>query len=246
MIPSRRHARGRSHIASVLNWWLARSDLSHNQMERICDWSMGESGLLTNPQISLLRNSKIAKPSYRNLEGLGAVNHAIWLWQTKGQQEAQQAYGPYSTHSIDPRWLDGAVWLAHPDEPTTPLEFADWCELFVGLLELPYIETITVSPTEAKDLSAKLGDLLNMEISNSGLGFRQSLEKLLSHYPTHDRGRIDRLRNCILGEFDYNGAQLEAEAWDLASMIGQYRGLGERAFSPQDLYATLTSGRGRS
>lgn len=215
-------------------------------MERICDWAMGEAGLLTNPQISLLRNSKISKPSYRNLEGLGAVNHAIWLWQTKGQEAAIQAYGPFSTHGIKPEWLDGAVWLQHPEEPDTPLEFADWCELFVGLLELSYIESITVGPTEAKALSATLGDVLNHEISDSGLPFRQALEKLLSCYPTQDRTRIERLRLCILGEYNYTAKELEAEAWDLSSMIGLFRGQPEGTVSPMDLYAELTSGRGRS
>ena len=136
-IPSRRHERGRAHLAAALNTWLGQSSLSHDQVAAIVDWSLREPGAMGSSQLSHLRNARIMRPGLIMFEALAAMNEAIWRWQTKDQAACIEAYGPFSSFGVKPEWMDGAVWLPHPDHPDEPLCFADFAELFTGYLTIP-------------------------------------------------------------------------------------------------------------
>jgi len=149
-LASRRHVQGRQHLSATLNWWLARSNLSHDQVGAIADWAMSEKGWLSSPQLSHLRNGAVIKPSHRNLDALGGLNEAIWLWQRRGAQVCLRRYGPHSAYRIQEEWLNDAKWLHHPEHTDEPLNYADFCELQAGYLTLPYLNEVNLSPSEAK------------------------------------------------------------------------------------------------
>ncbi len=144
----------REPIAATLNWWIGRSSFTHRRLEKLSNWTMGERNCLSSTQISHLRNVAVREPNYLNLDAISVVNRAVWTWQTKGQRPCVEQWGPYSSHGVDPAWLDEAAWLSHPDEPTSPLDYGDWAEIVAGYLELPYLDAVNLSPSEAQDLSS--------------------------------------------------------------------------------------------
>jgi len=99
-LASRRHVQGRQHLSAVVNFWLAKANLSHEQLGSIADWAMSEKGWLSSPQISHLRNGSVVKPSHKNLDALGGANEAIWRWQQRGPEECMRRYGPHSAYRI--------------------------------------------------------------------------------------------------------------------------------------------------
>ena len=128
---AKRHTMGRAHFASVINWWMARSNYSHAQIGGIADWALAQDGWLISSQISHLRNNHVRQPSFTNLEALGAVNEALALWHTEGPRETFQRLGPFGSPVLTEELLDRGQWLKHP-ETDQPLDFAGFCELFVG------------------------------------------------------------------------------------------------------------------
>jgi len=249
VLASRRHVAGRQHLSAALNFWLARSGLSHEQLGAIADWAMSEKGWLSSPQISHLRNGSVGKPSHKNLDAIGGANEAIWLWQRRGPEVCLRRYGPHSAYRIQPEWLDGASWLHHPEHTDEALNYADFCDLQAGYLTLPYLGEINLSPSEAKILSQALADLfdrLAQERLADGQTMRQALEAVLAAYP--QSAGIDRrnhLRDVILGTADYSKAELEKELFMLAETVRTLRGLPEGGYGPGELHAELSASRRR-
>jgi hypothetical protein len=249
-LASRRHLQGRQHLSAVLNFWLARAGLSHEQLGSIADWAMSEKGWLSSPQISHLRNGSVVKPSHKNLDALGGANEAIWLWQLRGPEVCLRRYGPHSAYRIQEAWLTNAIWLHHPEHTDEALNFADFCDLVAGYLTLPYLGDVNLSPSEAKALSQALADLfdrLAQERLGEGQSMRQALDGVLAAYPSAaTRDRRDHLRDVILGSADYNKAELESELYLLAETVRVLRDLPEGQYGPGELHAELSAGRRRS
>lgn len=249
VLASRRHVAGRQHLSAALNFWLARSGLSHEQLGAIADWAMSEKGWLSSPQISHLRNGSVGKPSHKNLDAIGGANEAIWLWQRRGPEVCLRRYGPHSAYRIQPEWLDGACWLHHPEHTDEALNYADFCDLQAGYLTLPYLGEINLSPSEAKLLSQALADLfdrLAQERLTDGQTMRQALEAVLSVYPASAGvDRRNHLRDVILGTADYSKAELEKELFMLAETVRALRGLPEGGYGPGELHAELSASRRR-
>jgi len=249
-LASRRHVQGRQHLSATLNWWLARSNLSHDQVGAIADWAMSEKGWLSSPQLSHLRNGAVIKPSHKNLDALGGVNEAIWLWQRRGAQVCLRRYGPHSAYRIQEEWLNDAKWLHHPEHTDEPLNYADFCELQAGYLTLPYLNEVNLSPSEAKTLSQALADLfdrLAQERMVDGQSMRVALDAVLAAFPaTATKDRREHLRDVILGTADYSKAELEKELFMLAETVRTLRGLPEGEYGPGELHAELLAGRRRA
>lgn len=249
-LASRRHLQGRQHLSAVLNYWLARSGLSHEQLGSIADWAMSEKGWLSSPQLSHLRNGSVVKPSHRNLDALGGANEALWLWQRRGPEVCMRRYGPHSAYRIQDEWLTDAIWLHHPDHQDEALNYADFCDLQAGYLVLPYLGEVNLSPSEAKALSQALADLfdsLTQERMTEGRSMREALDAVLSAYPSSaSRDRRDHLRGVILGTADYTKAELEKELFMLAETVRHLRQLPEGGYGPAELHAELSSSRRRA
>jgi hypothetical protein len=249
-LASRRHLIGRQHLSAVLNFWMARANLSHEQLGSIADWAMSEKGWLSSPQLSHLRNGSVVKPSHKNLDALGGANEAIWLWQQRGPEVCQRRYGPHSAYRIEDQWLTNAIWLHHPTYPDEALCYADFCDLQAGYLTLPYLGEVNLSPSEARILSQALADLfdrLAQERMGEGLTMRQALDAVLAAYPSSaSPDRRDHLRSVILGTADYTKAELEKELFLLAETVRTLRGLPEGDYGPAELHAELSASRRRA
>jgi hypothetical protein len=249
-LASRRHLMGRQHLSAVLNFWLGRAGLSHEQLGSIADWAMSEKGWLSSPQLSHLRNGSVVKPSHKNLDSLGGANEAIWLWQRRGPEVCMRRYGPHSAYRIQDEWLSDAIWLHHPDHQDEALNYADFCDLQAGYLVLPYLGEVNLSPSEAKALSqalAELFDRLAQERMTEGQTMRQALDTVLAGYPSSaSRDRREHLRDVILGTADYSRPELEKELFFLAETVRTLRGLPEGEYGPAELHAELSEGRRRA
>lgn len=244
--PSRRYELGRSHFANTLNWWMIRCGISHAQLGSIADWAMREDGTLISSQISHLRNANIRNPSLLAFDALGAANQAIWLWRTAGSEVAIKQFGTSGLEPPTAELLDRIDWLPQPEQPDQPLRFAQWCELFCGLLQLPYVDRVVVPPQEARQLSDELGRLLDQLVSETGMGMREGMAEILKLYPVADSNRINRLRGVILGHEHYNHSQVEEELFAISELVAQLRGLPDGQYGPRELYAELTRKRRRT
>lgn len=249
-LSSRRHIQGRQQLSAALNFWLARSNLSHDQIGAIADWAMSEKGWLSSPQLSHLRNGAVMKPSHKNLDALGGANEAIWLWQRRGPEVCMRRYGPYSAYRIQEDWLNHAIWLHHPEHTEEALNYADFCDLQAGYLPLPYLNEVNLSPSEAKALSQALADLfdrLAQERMADGQSMRSALDVVLAAYPaTATKDRWEHLRGVITGTADYSKPELEKELFFLAETVRCLRGLPEGEYGPGELHAELSAGRRRA
>lgn len=241
---------GRQHLSAVLNFWLARSGLSHEQLGSIADWAMSEKGWLSSPQLSHLRNGSVVKPSHRNLDALGGANEAIWLWQQRGPEVCMRRYGPHSAYRIEEQCLNNAIWLHHPHHADEALNYADFCDLQAGYLVLPYLAEVNLSPSEARALSQALADLfdrLAQERLAQGQTMREALDAVLAAYPSSaSPDRREHLRNVIIGTADYSKAELEKELFMLAETVRTLRGLPEGDYAPAELHAELSESRRRA
>lgn len=238
-----RHEQGRSHLASLVNYWLRKADLSHEQLSRIADWGLGEAGCISPSQISHLRNRNVARgASARNLDGLAGANRAIWLWQADPER-AIKALGPHHGWKVEREWLDRACWLPAEDEPSQPLDFADFAAIDAGHLKLGYLGQMVLSPSESAEISAKLTDLLN-SLGGSGTAMEQ-IQRVLTAYPLTDPARRERLRDLMLGG-QWSREELEQELYALAATVNNLRCLQEGTYGPADLHAELAAHRRRT
>lgn len=242
---AKRHQLGRAHFASVLNWWMARSNYSHAQIGAIADWALAQDGWLISSQISHLRNNHVRQPSFTNLEALGAANEVLALWHTAGPREVFHKHGPFSDPVLSEELLDRGQWLKHP-VTEAPLDFAGFCELFVGRIKLRQVSTMDFMDHDAKRLSEELGLLLDELASTSGLSPREAIAQVLIHYPCDDRRRCDRLKAVMLGTEVYTPQQVRDEMLTLCELVRTFRGLPEGTYGPEELLAELTKNRQRT
>jgi hypothetical protein len=242
---AKRMSNGRAHFASALNWWLAKCDYSHAQIGALADWALAQDGWLISSQISHLRNNHVRQPSFINLEALGAVNEALAMWHAEGPRETFHRYGPFGDSQLTEELLDRGQCLKHP-KTDQPLDFAGFCELFVGRIKLPYASSVNLSGHEARRLSEELGVLLDQLAAETGLTPRDAITEVLRHYPVEDKARVTRLRSVLLGMEVYSQSQVETELFAISELVAGLRGLPAGSYGPQELFAELTSNRQRT
>lgn len=243
-LATERHERGVEHLAAMVNHWLGRGQLSHDRLIAIANWGLGEPGMLDGGSLSRIRNGKQARgASWRHLDALAAANHAIWLWQTGGERHAWSKLGPHSGWGIREQWLNDAIWLPHPEREGRPLRFATMAEVVAGYLELPYLNAVSLSPGEARQLSDALAALLEELIAERGWGPREGIRELIEAYPVEDKARQRRLKALIVGDTPLSREELEAELHAIAEMIRSIRALTPGSYGPEQLRAELRSDR---
>jgi hypothetical protein len=241
-----RHEQGIAQLPALLNYWLGRSGLSHEQMATIAGWGLGEPGMIDPSWISRARNGRQPRgASWKNTDALAAANEAIWLWQAQGPEAARAKLGPQSSWGIDEKWLDSADWLPVPEHPDQPLRFAELASVFAGHLQLPYLATALMSPSEARQASERLSQLLDAAIAKRGWGPREAIAQVLAAYPTKDPARQRRLQGLVVGTVQLNREELEAELHALAEMLCVIRGLTAGSYGPEELRAELLPGNHR-
>lgn len=239
-----RHEQGIYHLAGLINHWLGRASLSHDQLVTIAGWGLGEPGVIDAAVISRLKNAKQARgASWKHLDAMAAANVAIWFWQVKGPDAARAELGPQSSWGIKDEWLEGAAWLEVPEQPDQPLRFAEMAEVMAGYRLLPYLATAGLTPNEARQASDRLGLLLEATIADRGWGPREAIRQLLEAYPVTDKARQRRLQGLIVGEALLTREELEAELHALAEMLRVVRGLKPGVYGPAEFQAELLSDR---
>lgn len=240
ILSSRRQEQGIVHMADTLNWWLGKSEMSAERMSAISSWALGEKSRLIGSNISNLRNAKATRPNLFICEHLAATNQAIWRWHVKGEEDCLAYYGPLTPLGARPEWLNVAVWLHHPEDPSDPLNFADFCELFAGMLTLPYVG-VQLSPTE--NLSPAIAELFQSLTADAG-PMAETMIRLA--YPVQDPDRVALLLDVVAGRRDYGREELEDELASLAITIAKLRGLPAEALTPEALRSELSTGRKRT
>lgn len=245
-LPSRRHIHGRAHLANVVNWWMARSGFSHAHLSALADWGLGEQRWLIGSQISHIRNNHYKRSSLQTFEALGAANLLLWSWVVEGAEKCQKRYGPRPSQALTDTTLNAGVWLQHPTHTDEPLEFENFCSIFAGRLTLPYVDTVVVSPSEARVLTIALADLLDAIVCGWSGTLRERIARLMESYPPTDATRRERLRKVLLGSETLSQEQLEQELLSCSHMVRLARGLPEGSYGPAELYGELSSGRQRT
>lgn len=239
-----RHARGRAHLAQVLAYWLGRSGLSYAQLAALADWATGERSIMATSQITHLRHARLSNVNWRLIEALTESNLACWRWHTHGPDACFSRYGPFGSSILTASIMDAATWLPSPDEPGEPLNFAEWCELFAGRIELLYIgTTVEITPREAPLLNQELAQFLNDQLASLNLSPRDAMQALLEGYRVPDDRRRQRLQNLILGTETIPTADLQDDLPRIAAAVAALRGVSN--YTERELYAELTQGRRR-
>lgn len=239
---SDRHERGLVAFAALMNHWLGSSGFSHQQLESIADWGLGEEGFIDKTMVSRLKNRRQPSgPSWRHVDAIAAANEAIWLWQTQGHEAAQAKLGPPSSYGITAQCLDDATWLAAPEDPSQPLRIGQLAALITGHLELPYLVTAALSPSDAKRASDRLAEILNKAIVDCGWGAADGIQFMIEAYPSGDKARQRRLKRLILRDTKLNREELEAEIIAMAEMLRVVRGLTPESYGAAELRAELAA-----
>lgn len=237
-----RHNRGRAHLGHVMNWWLAKSELTTRQLSRIADWALDERGWLHDAKISQIRrNAFKERLPIRYLDAMGAANQAIWTWQCRGEHEALAKYGPPEKDKIKPEWLNKAIWIPHPDYPSEPLGPADFYDIAAGYLDIPQVASPVLAPLEGPRLTDELCKLLLSLVANESQ--RDQIRHLVRLYPSNDRERRDRFASVLIGSSVYDSSEVEAELYAMSAIVAGLRGLSTAQYGPAELYAELTQDR---
>lgn len=231
MEANERHDRGRQHVAAVINYWLQSSGLSHAQAVAISRWE-AKTGYIQSSQLSKLRNGVLRTPFLKQFEGLAALNHGIARWHREGAKAARAENGPLPPE-VTASAMDATVVLTHPEWPDEPLRFRDFCELFVGYMALPYVTDLSVSDSRAAAVSDAVGHVLEHYLARQG-GLREGFRRLITHYPTTNQQRIDKLRDVVLGQAAWSPEELREESMALCTLLSS---VTEREFTRGDLMA---------
>ena len=237
MLLSRELEQGDHWIREALSYWISRSGLTTRQMATIASWGVGERGTLEHSIISRIINRKIS-PSIKSMLGMEGCNRAIWLWQTKGEGSWVEL-GPHPVWKIRPQWLDGAIWLPSPDDEKRPLDLADFVNVWVGRLELPYLGNRLRLPGDHRATADQLPKLLDATIVAAGLSPMVGVRQLLAAYPAADEARRERFRSVILGEVQLTRDELQEELLAVAEAVRVMRGLSLGSYGPAELLAEL-------
>lgn len=241
---SERHEQGRSHLASLLNYWLRQSGFSHEQLGSLADWGLGESGWLIPSQISHIKGRRLTRglPA-KACDAMAAANRAIWLWHEQKPEAAIKELGPHSSWGVTEETLEQAVWLPSEEKQGQPLDFCDFARLSAGWLRLSYLGTMALSDNEAADLSQRLSALLNALVE--GTTPAAAMQRILDAYPiTDDQTRAEGVRDLLLGGH-WSRAHLEAELYAMAVTVATLRGVPLSSYGPIELHAELARDRRR-
>jgi hypothetical protein len=235
--PADRHLEGRTHTAQVLNWWMLRLGYTHAMATALAAWVCGDSSWLQGSQLSHLRNSRMRTPQLKLFEGLAGFNAAVAHWRQHGPAACEQRWGPLPSLAPAPSAMDTALFLWHPEQgEDVPLVFRDFCDLFVGLLHLPYVDQGGLSPGQSRLISDHIGQELDRWLIDQG-GIRQGMAQLQDLYPASSPSRRQKLRQVILGLESYNPVELDEEIFAMGALFSAVRG---KPVSGSELFAELS------
>jgi hypothetical protein len=234
--------RGVQVLASLMNHWLAPS--SNDKLSAIFRWAYGEPTGLDGGAISRIRNGRQPRGAgLKHLDAMSEANKLLFIWHTVGPDAAIREFGPHSSWDVRAEWIDDAIWLPSPIDPTQPLDLGELAMLLMGRLELPYLGEPLLAPGKLSRMRQRLPELLDDLAEEQGWKLREAVQRFADAYPSKDPGRQKRIREIVTGGRELTGEELELELAALAQMVGTIRQLDD--YTPADLQAELLSARRR-
>ncbi len=205
-----RREAGRLHFSEALLFLLRH--VSHPQLSELADWACNEPGNLHTSQISHMRNNKVRMLGTKAVDALGRINQAAWV-----HRHQPQLLGRLGTAALTPR-LEGILAAYQPlVEPASqsPIGAGELMAIYLGYLRLPIEIPRSLTPEEAELLCGLIGEWLDGQISQRGLGFREAARRLQEAWEG-ERAGAERLVRVIGGMDDYSPRQL-TEEWERIS-----------------------------
>ncbi|NDD46036.1 MAG: hypothetical protein EBZ24_11715, partial [Synechococcaceae bacterium WB9_4xB_025] len=132
----------------------------------------------------------------------------------KGSEWCIKQWGPVPERLFGGTNLTSACFLWHPSKTgKQPLVFHDFCDLFAGYLELPYVIESIWSSNQCREISDSLGAELDTWLAQRG-GIRAGMAQLKQLYP-HNEAQFQKLQQVILGQSTYSPVELTQERCQL-------------------------------
>lgn len=234
---NRCHELGREHFASLIVYWLQKSNLSLRNFCLIANWAVRENWL-SSGILSHITSGRDRKVSMRCIHAFSVVNELFWLWSLEDKNAARDRFGNPEDASISKFMLDNAIWLPRPSREFLPMEIGDFAEVLCGKIELSYIG-VHLSPKEGTYMSEEIREILKKataEMSNE-----EAIKKLTTLYPVKEERRKSIIKKLMLDSFELSTEEMEAELPWLAQVVGNMRGL--RDYSAAELRADLLTRR---
>ena len=214
-----RHGAGRESFAKFLDRWLIQSTLSNAAFCRVANSILG-SNRIHPTQLSGLRNGLCKQISVYTFDALGAIASAAYEHHKKSK-----------AFSAD----NGELKLIPPFGDTEgAFGPAEMVEMFLGLRPCPELPDVWMGMSWEAEGPAHYGEIDTGRVIRQILSRRDGdlldeLNLLISHYPSTDRKRINRVKAVVLGlevlepeevETELLGfcvalAGLTGEKWDL-------------------------------
>lgn len=233
--------RGVVALASLMNHWLASS--SNDRLSAIFRYAYGESTGLDGGAISRIRNGRQPRGAgLKHLDAMAEANRLLWMWHTMSPEATIKEFGPHSSWDVRAEWLDDAIWLPSPIDPTQPLDLGELAMLLMDRLELPYLGDHLLSPGKLARMSQRLPELLDDLADEQGWKIREAVQRFSEAYGSKDPARQRRFRDLVTGARELTTTELEGELAALAQMVATIRGI---EYTPADLQAELLSARRR-
>jgi hypothetical protein len=146
------------------------------------------------------------------------MNTAIAGWLEKGSEWCIKQWGPVPKRLFGGAALSSACFLWHPRKTgKQSLVFHDFCDLFTGYLELPYVVESIWSPSQCREISDALGAELDTWLAQCG-GMRAGMAKLNELCPLND-AQLQKLQQVILGQSTYSPVELTQEHSKLVRLL---------------------------
>ena len=233
--------RGVQALASLMNHWLASS--SNDRLSAIFRWAYGEPTGLDGGTISRIRNGRQPRGAgLKHLDAMSEANRLLFIWHTVGPDAAIREFGPHSSWDVKAEWIDDAIWLPSPDDPTQPLDLGELAMLLMDRLEQPYLGEHLLAPGKLARMRQRLPELLDDLAEEQGWKLREAVARFAEAYPSGDPGRQRRIRDVVTGAREFTNEELELELAALAQMVGTIRGTD---CTPAELQSELLSARRR-
>ena len=205
-----RREAGRLHFSEALLFLLRH--VSHPQLSELADWACGEPGNLHTSQISHMRNNKVRMLGTKAVDALGRINQTAWVHRHQPQLLARLGTAPLTPRIKE--LLEAYQPLLHP-HTEEPIGAGELMAIYLGYLRLPIEIPRSLSTEEAELLCGLIGEWLDGQISQRGLGFREAARRVQEAWEGEPAG-AERLVRVIGGMDDYSPRQL-AEEWERIS-----------------------------
>ena len=227
-----RREQGRQHMSAVMIHWLALNDWSHPNFEDLATWALNEKGNLHTSQVSHMRNGKMRMMGVKVLDSFGAINLAVWAYNT-GQRDLLTRMGVATIDTKIEKLIKGKQAIMNPLAPKLPLDQGDWMDLYLGYLQIPGVIGGAKGEGALEQVALKLGKYVYGVVQGSGKDFVEAREVFTKSL---DSKSAEKLIACAVGLDSYASDELTTE---LAKICQALERLDGKPRTPEVVAAEL-------